>query len=177
MISKAHIWIAAALIAAAVPCGAHTTALRDAVPVKLEKKASGKKLTGAKDLRPLGILRDDVPMRPEMRPPKRKLKGAADAPSIKPPLAKSQVQLRIDYNLLKPERRADIEDLADEVSSRPENALLKALLGFAAPQGSKEIRTSGCCMRLRYGGCVYFCCGSRESSCQDSCELQYCETK
>lgn len=118
---------------------------------------------------------DGVPMKPEKAISGRKAKKAA--PVAKPPLDKSKVLLRFDFALTEPARRSDLAGLADGVPKGQKDAFLKALLGYAAPAGSKEVRTAGCCMRLRYAGCVYMCCGSREVSCQDSCELLYCESK
>lgn len=118
---------------------------------------------------------DGVPMKPEKAISGKKPKKAE--PAAKPPLDKSKVLLRFDFNLTEPARRADFQTLADGVPRGQKDAFLKALLGYAAPSGSKEIRTAGCCMRLRYAGCVYMCCGGREASCQDSCELLYCEAQ
>lgn len=118
---------------------------------------------------------DGVPMKPEKAISGKKAKKAV--PVAKPSLDKSKVLLRFDFTLTEPARRADLQTLADGVPRGQKDAFLKALLGYATPSGSKEFRTAGCCMRLRYAGCVYMCCGSREASCQDSCELLYCEAK
>lgn len=118
---------------------------------------------------------DGVPMKPEMAISGRKAMKAA--PVAKPPLGKSKVLLRFDFALTEPARRSDLAGLADGVPKGQKDAFLKALLGYATPSGSKEFRTSGCCLRLRYAGCVYMCIGGREASCQDSCELLFCESK
>lgn len=116
---------------------------------------------------------DGVPMKPEKAISGRKAKKPA--PVSKPPLDKSKVLLRFDFALTEPARLSELAGLAGGVPKGQKDAFLKALLGYAAPSGSKDFRTSGCCMRLRYAGCVYMCCGSREASCQDSCELLYCK--
>ncbi len=118
---------------------------------------------------------DGVPMKPEKAISGKKPKKAG--PVAKPPLAKSKVLLRFDFTLIEPVRRSDLMSLADGAPKAHKDAFLKALLGYAAPAEGAEVRGVGCCMRLRYAGCVYMCCGSRDSSCQDSCELLYCEAK
>jgi hypothetical protein len=118
---------------------------------------------------------DGVPMKPEKAISGKKPKRAG--PVAKPPLAMSKVLLRFDFTLTEPVRRSDLMSLADDAPKARKDAFLKALLGYAAPAGSTELRAAGCCMRLRYAGCAYMCCGSRDSSCQDSCELLYCEAK
>lgn len=117
---------------------------------------------------------DGVPMKPEKAISDKKPKKAA--PVAKPPLAKSQVQLRFDFTLTEPVHRSDLKSLAEGVPKGQKDPFLKALASYASPP-SGEFRTAGCCMRLRYAGCVYMCCGGRESSCQDSCDLLYCEAK
>lgn len=119
--------------------------------------------------------RDEIPMLGDRKALKSKLKGAEDVPMGKPK-GKTATQCRIEVNLTEPTQADALMRLRDSVGSR-EDAFLKALLGAAAKRKGGGAKGE-CCLRLRDEiGCVWWCCGSQESHCQDNCSLAYCEAK
>ena len=116
---------------------------------------------------------NNIPMKGDRKALKKKLKGVQDLPKRKPK-GKTQVRCRVDAALLEPTAAEKLK-LLKESTARPEDAFLAALL---AAGGANGVAKGSCCLQLRdEDNCVWWCCGSQESHCQDDCEFAYCETK